>query len=127
MNPSLRAYASKRWIAAGVTALCCAALLWPGRRSGGLTLSGFLSPPTDSSDFSEVIAHLFIFTLLSWLWYRALAGTIHPLRTTIIAGIFLAFGTEFAQVFVQRGVSVFDLGANIGGILITSMVVRRRN
>lgn len=125
MNPPLRTFIPTRSVAAVITALCCAALLWPGHRAGSFTLAAFLSPPSDLADLSEITAHLLIFTLITWLWYRALESTIHPLRTTVTVGVLLAFGTEFAQIFVQRGVSIFDLGANIAGISLTSIMIRR--
>lgn len=125
MSSPLRSPASSRWIATVVTVLCCAALLYPGRRSEDFTLESFLKPPADTGDLLEVATHFLIFTLLTYLWYRALSASAYRLQITIAAVLFLAFGTEFAQLFVQRGVSVFDLGANIIGIVTVSMMLRR--
>jgi hypothetical protein len=114
-----------RLIAVGASAVACAALLYPGRGEGGLSVQRFFALPSDGGDALEISAHFLIFSLLTYLWHRAFPGSRHPLAIAVFIVIPLGFATEFSQSLVHRGVSFFDLLANLFAIAATSALIKR--
>lgn len=126
MNPFGRSPKPWRLIAFVATAVACAALLFPGRGEGEVTARTFFSLPTDLSDVLEIGAHFLIFSLLTHMWYRAFSSSGYALTIAVLVLVPLGIATEFAQSLVYRGVSFFDLLANLFAIALTASLLRRR-
>ena len=126
MTQPFRALARRTWRAGAVTAVLLGALLYPGSGSGNGGLADFFAPPAGPADLAEIAAHFSIFVLFTYVWYRTLTNLAPALGVTVAIGIALAFGTEFAQLLVQRGVSVFDLAANLLGVIASAAFLHHR-
>jgi hypothetical protein len=90
--------------------------------SGNGTIVSFISKLFGGTDTTDAMGHVIITSILAllWCWTISLYATAtQTTRLILIGGIVWGFGAELSQHFVpQRGASLFDLGANILGVLI---------
>jgi len=114
-------------IAISWTLLVIIVLLKPGDgvMNHELSLSSFLasffSLLISRRELSEAIGHVILFGVLTILWLRVLMMYFPRSRAIFLAiciAIVLALATEIGQYFVNRGSLLFDLLANILGVVI---------
>lgn len=96
--------------------------------SGDGTTVSWVSKLFGGTETTDAVGHIIINAILAllWCWTISLyATTAKTTRYVLVGGIIWCFGAELSQFFVpERGTSLLDLAANIGGVLIGVSVYR---
>ncbi len=114
-----------RWSAAlAWTALTVFLMLSPGEQSTAEDLSRFFG----GTDLTDALGHVFLFGILTALWWWTLMEHLplpHALRAAVAVGLTTGIVTELARFFIPHwGVALIDLVANGIGVLLPPTILR---
>ncbi len=129
---SRRQDAFLRWtLALSWTAFCLLLMLLPDEG----TIVNALSLAAGGGDLTDALGHVFLFGVLTLLWYAALLGREsktpamrqRDLWVAVGVGWLVSTASEVGQAFVPgRGMALLDLVANIFGPAVVLLWLRRR-